>query len=353
MLRTLFNDGYDLLQKIFDCNLLEFPSDIKDYLLNFLSSICKYEEEETKIKPSIIVGIDIERYISNIPGTKIITLMQNKLDNHKTRANLKSLLPLCNNGWTVFINFKKENDELLYGIIRDFGSISSLEFTDMLFDEIEVNKELIYFSVLSNNEILIKSDCNEDKIIDSRFIAGKEETNKEIILNNLCEDCLINYKYNEQFELLLNTCKKLFITMQQRLHGTILAIIDSKVDINKVKIFAKDSKILPDPVDIIKFAFPLLNNEGINAGVVQEYYAITGLLTTLMNTDGVCIIDNSFKIRAYNTFINIKTNNQPGGSRTRAFDTIKQRKDKYIVGCYFQSQDGSFDYWRNEKYARR
>ena len=67
------------------------------------------------------------------------------------------------------------------------------------------------------------------------------------------------------------------------------------------------------------------------------------VLKTMLDFDGITIIDNSGKIRAYNVFIESTPNIENmiiGGARRRAAYSILHNKNKKIVGVYFQSQDG-------------
>ena len=66
-----------------------------------------------------------------------------------------------------------------------------------------------------------------------------------------------------------------------------------------------------------------------------------------IHSDGITIIDNSGRIRAYNVFI--ETNNKKmrkvtGGARKRAAYTIINSNHKKIVGVYFQSHEGEIFY---------
>ena len=63
----------------------------------------------------------------------------------------------------------------------------------------------------------------------------------------------------------------------------------------------------------------------------------------MLDFDGITIIDNAGRIRAYNVFIESsqdKQNKVIGGARRRAAYSILHNKNKKIIGVYFQSQDG-------------
>ena len=63
----------------------------------------------------------------------------------------------------------------------------------------------------------------------------------------------------------------------------------------------------------------------------------------MLDFDGITIIDNAGRIRAYNVFIESNPDKKKkivGGARRRAAYTVLQNKSKKIIGVYFQSQDG-------------
>ena len=73
---------------------------------------------------------------------------------------------------------------------------------------------------------------------------------------------------------------------------------------------------------------------------------IAELFIAMLNYDGITIVDNAGRIRAYNVFINNnnKLTNIVGGARKRAAYTVINSKVKKIIGVYFQSQDGEIFY---------
>ena len=63
----------------------------------------------------------------------------------------------------------------------------------------------------------------------------------------------------------------------------------------------------------------------------------------MLNFDGITIIDNLGRIRAYNVFVepnSKKVGYIVGGARKRAAYYILSTKKKDIVGVYFQSHEG-------------
>ncbi len=66
----------------------------------------------------------------------------------------------------------------------------------------------------------------------------------------------------------------------------------------------------------------------------------------MLDSDGITIIDNTGRIRAYNVFVESsnKNFNITGGARKRAAYTVINSRRKRIVGIYFQSHEGELFY---------
>jgi len=71
----------------------------------------------------------------------------------------------------------------------------------------------------------------------------------------------------------------------------------------------------------------------------------------MLNFDGITIVDNAGKIRAYNVFITPESgeNIVNGGARKRAATSLLNTKNKDYIGVYFRSQDGNYFYERISK----
>ena len=71
----------------------------------------------------------------------------------------------------------------------------------------------------------------------------------------------------------------------------------------------------------------------------------------MLNVDGITIVDNKGRIRAFNVFVNPNTHENEelsGGARKRAANYLKNTKNSNYIGVYFQSQDGMSNYERVE-----
>ena len=96
-----------------------------------------------------------------------------------------------------------------------------------------------------------------------------------------------------------------------------------------------------------------LRSSKFDENVLRSY---ADVLTTMLDFDGITVMDNAGRIRAYNVFIeanNDRTTKIVGGARRRAAYSILQNKSKKIIGVYFQSQDGDNFYKEKSDLKKR
>lgn len=414
MLRIAFSDAGEKIKEIFQKILgQDCLRAMSDDLLKIAHKLFNYEEEENKINPILLFSIDIENSLKEEVATNYFCLFSRAIDNLNMLPLLKTLIPLCENNWTICINYCTDKRVVQFGIIKIFGDITSVEFFDDTTrqDEIinsDIKAVLLYKS--SAHELVLRTNSEQDRctIIDLRFFKNDlAEMNNE--LDELCQDMLVgldeSLKFNDidlnnreeqlslldrddplyeeksrslqmQIDLYLSSkkeselqlekeitenkkraakaLKKFFVSLRGKIHGTIVAVVNSNVEVSEIEMFAFDGKILEQPIEIAALAMDIIKkNNQVDIATLEKYYSLTGLLAMFMNVDGITIIDTVGRIRAYNVFVQADAEIQTaGGARTRAFQTIIRKGDSRVKGCYFQSQDGNSQYWRNENYAK-
>ena len=122
------------------------------------------------------------------------------------------------------------------------------------------------------------------------------------------------------------------------IHGAICVVIDKDY---KDHGFFADGVWLSEPVEFSKtFIMSKSYSEAKLNSIAEMFF-------TMLNYDGITIVDNAGRIRAYNVFIKpekINKKNIIGGARKRAAYGIIESKLKKVVGVYFHSQDGEIFY---------
>ena len=132
-----------------------------------------------------------------------------------------------------------------------------------------------------------------------------------------------------------NLLDNIFHSVLKGLHGTICMVVDKEFK-DKAGVF-QDGTWLKEPIEFIKL---FMRSATFDENILRSY---ADVLKTMLDFDGITIIDNSGRIRAYNVFIESSpdaSNNIVGGARRRAAYSILHNKNKKIIGVYFQSQDG-------------
>ena len=167
-------------------------------------------------------------------------------------------------------------------------------------------------------------------------------------VGNFVDACISKIKTSARK---LNDIKNIYNNVFQKvlkgLHGTICLVIDK--DYVDTKGFLEDGTWLKEPIEFGKL---FLQSKNYNEFKLSGY---SDLLFTMLNYDGITVVDNAGRIRAYNVFIenNSKiSNNITGGARRRAAYTLLNHKNKRIIGVYFQSQDGD-NFYKESLYGKK
>ena len=131
-----------------------------------------------------------------------------------------------------------------------------------------------------------------------------------------------------------NMYLNIFSTVMSYVNGSICVIVDKDYKDNGL---FEDGIWLKEPISFSKlFTLSKSYNE-------EKLRAYADLFMNMLNFDGITIIDNQGRLRAYNVFVEPnakKVGYIVGGARKRAAYYILSTKKKDIVGVYFQSHEG-------------
>lgn len=351
--KVTFSSSNNAINTFFTTQKVNLPTKLYQDLLVFLSKACTYEEEERRVRPSLIIGHNLlDKQVKSIVQADIIVLAKDKVEKTHLSKRLKSMLPFCNNGWRVFINL--DNEILTYGIMRNFNGPSGFSIDDILTNMPTVDKEslavnFVLIDVASNFEILLKGNV-DSCTIDFRLNDDNAEAETHA---RFCHDLLSAYKGD--ISRIATAYRKTVDLFPQKLHGSICLLI--KHDHVLPDNILKDGIFLDAPIDIFPILAEDLNERQSNHTIShtiashEKYHAYTGLLLEMLNIDGITIVDNKGRIRAYNVFVSpdvAGAENLSGGARKRAANYLKRQNNLGYIGVYFQSQDGMSTYERME-----
>ncbi|MCM1403976.1 MAG: hypothetical protein NC133_00500 [Prevotella sp.] len=317
-----------------------FPLKLQNRFLNFFPQIANYEEEGQKYKPAIFFTNNIDAVVKSIPNATKIVLF-NDVNENMFASRLKSLIPFCNLYWCVYVSIN--DDKIEYGIFRIINSIKDENLETILFkSEVlqEKSNKLFGIYVYAENTWTITMRSLKGRVVnvnfalDIRVVNNWEDEIKEFVDASFSKLRTSAKKLQE----IKNMYRNIFRNVSRLVEGTICVVVDSEY---KPDAFFEDGIWLTEPINLSKlFAQTNQYNE-------QKLTTMSDVFVTMLNFDGITVVDNMGQIRAYNVFIetNMKVaGNIIGGARKRAAYTIINSKRPHIIGVYFQSHEGEMFY---------
>lgn len=316
------------------------PEDLITAVIHNFYRFCSYEEEGQKIKPRIIFTNNIDLVNKNVPNCFKLQLFSDD-DEKMFNSRLKSLLGFCLNDWYTYIECK--DGRYNYGICKVFNSIKEMGLTQHIFEsDVLTNSSdklnLIFLDTLSSYAIGLRGMKGSNIIVnfsinDSNFL-NRENVIKRFVNASFSKLKTTKNKLTEIKILYENILKKAI----NDIHGAICVVIDKDY---KDKGYFSDGIWLNEPIE---FSKTFLQTKSYSEAKLTN---IAELFISMLNYDGITIVDNAGRIRAYNVFIKpdkITKKNIVGGARKRAAYGIINSRIKRVVGVYFHSQDGEIFY---------
>ena len=340
-----FTSANDSLTNFIRNEWPDFPALFMNQLTNFISFIGNYEEEGAKIRPKILITNNISSISGSIATSYILSLFKDETES-LFGSRIKSLAPFCLHRWSIFVNI--DENGYTYGIYKTLNSIKDKDFNTLMFEKKALKDKTdeifaILIRPLSSLNVNLKSLKGEELNINLSFqqrrvINWKEEI-KEFVDASFSKLRTTSKKLDEIKTLYYN----IFENVIENVHGCICAVIDKDYQDDG---FFKDGIWLDNPI-----CFSKLFTQSKSYSE-PKLIGISNLFIDMLNYDGITLIDNLGRIRAYNVFVEneqSRENNIIGGARKRAAFTIINSKNKKIKGVYFQSQDGEMFYQRVRK----
>ena len=339
----------DARKNVLEMFSVEFPTlSIQniDLFLGMFYRLANYEEESQKIKPTILITNNINNIVKNVPKAKKIVFYED-VDTINFRARIKALMCFCRRGcreripanWlNIYVNFGESIIE--YGIVKALSSLKEKTLVQCLheqatLDTISKKTSLVIIDVFGGGVCrLIGAKGSKCSVCFN--LNSENEYNWETEIEEFVEACVSKVKTTKRklqdIKILL---RNIFYTVLQGIHGTICMVVDKEFK-DKVGFF-QDGTWLKEPIELLKL---FVRSSTFDENILRSY---ADVLRTMLDFDGITIIDNAGRIRAYNVFIESTQDANTkvvGGARRRAAYSILHNRNKKIVGVYFQSQDG-------------
>ena len=331
-----FDNAKESVTKFFEQEFENFPPLLMSHFLNRFNDMLDYAEEDLKIKPKIIFTDNIESIVKSVPKTMALTIFE---DNEATMFNsrLKATLALARQDWCLFIDLKE--DKISYGLVMSFRSIKDKNFLQVL-ENATFSKErlakthCIIARPLNSYSMLLHSISGETLTVN--FSLDKSKNNiftkeiKELVDATFSKLRTTQRKLEDMKNMYLN----IFTSVLNDVHGALCVIVDKDYVDNGL---FEDGIWLKEPINFSKL---FTQSKSYSEEKLQAH---ADLFLKMLNFDGITIIDNLGRLRAYNVFVepnSKKVGYIVGGARKRAAFHILSTKRKGIVGVYFQSHEG-------------
>ncbi len=322
--------GAKQIKAILKKEKMEVSPSFLNELLILLSKFCRYEEEENKIHPQIIIGTDIAYFLQQLTSKQVFTITNKKLDDFL--QIMKSIIPLCNDGWCIYIEVDATKTE--YGFFKQTDNLTIPNFSDIIFGH-KYNEQqlgaraLIHISYLDASAFSIRGIYGTNVIFSFGLLKPQKRSSN--MDSFLCKNYSGSLKNNMKV-----FWQKFSSLLRQNVHGCICVFVkaNSKID-SKLKggIWLKTPILLAQHMELYKKSGDYVNLIKLKDDV--------NLCINLINNDGITLFDEYGNLIAYNLFVTSKSKSKhAGGARRRAAEWIFEQKPEGCIAVYFQSQDG-------------
>lgn len=336
-----YQNASDKIVEFINNEWQDFPQGLLNQYLNFFNKISSYEEEGTQIKPHILITNNIAELNKSIPTSYIVQMFLDENEAMFT-SRMKALAPFCLNNWNIYVCVNEEGYE--YGIYRCINSIKDKDFNTQLFEKKSLKEKTdtifaFLTSAYTSSCIIIKSLKDQELRINFGLVTKKVLNYKEEIEEFVDASFSKLRTTKKKLEVMKTLYRNIFENVFKNVHGTLCVVVDKDyVDDG----YLKDGIWLKEPICFNKL-FSKAN--GLNEA---RLIGITDLFMNMLNYDGITVVDNKGRIRAYNVFVENTQQkiNIFGGARKRAAFSIINAKKKKIIGVYFKSQEGEVFYQR-------
>ena len=292
-----FGDGKTNIENFIESSYPNFPQKMTAQLINFVSRICFYEEEGTKLRPTILFTNKMETLIQSVGNTIKQIIFEDENEN-MFRSRMKALTPFSAHKWNIYIQMNA-NGSVEYGIYRSLNSIKEHNFNTNLFlnEELKARSNSVFaflIESISSSNILFKSlngeDINLNFSLENRKLLNFDEEIKEFVDASFSKLKTTKKKLNELKTLYQNTFKNCF----RQIHGCICVVVDKDYVDNG---FFADGIWLNHPIEFSKL---FMQSNSYSETKLESY---SELFMDMLNYDGITIVDNLGRIRAYNVFV--------------------------------------------------
>lgn len=322
--------------EFFEKEFENFPPLLMSHFLNKFNDLLNYTEEGRVIRPKIIFTNNVDSIIRSINKCQALTLFEDA-DATKFNSRIKSILPIIKDDWCLFIEIKE--GKVNYGAIMTFTSIKDRNFLRTLLENTSLKNKsekinCIVARPINFYTMSLHSISGNDMVINFSLDTTKNNNFQQEI-NEFVSAVLSKLKTTQRkLQDMKNMYLNILSNVMSYVNGSICVVVDKDYKDNGL---FEDGIWLKEPIPFSKL---FTQSKSYNEEKLQAY---ADLLVNMLAFDGITILDNLGRLRAYNVFVepnSKKVGYIVGGARKRAAYHILSTKKKDIVGVYFQSHEG-------------
>lgn len=277
-------------------------------ILSVVHKITSYQEEDKTFSFRIAVGTEKCESMAApcFYPIKRIPISCEDLEKAVIKA-IKNVAVFCAKDGDMYLYQQK--DEILCGVY-----FTALVETGKI-EERMLNNGVVIFESIREGFLALKV---KDKIYGLNLTLDKSVNKINVPDSYISEECCY--------------WDGLFRHIKSSVHGTILLVVKPEWKA------ASDDSFMNTPEEIC----------GINISYdsKDKNENCRELFFSMLDFDGITIIDTNGQVRSYHNFCKSKTDaDVSGGARTRAFESLKKCDNPNYKAIYFQSQEGKIEYY--------
>lgn len=330
----------------------EIPNEesLLDGIFKIVESLPNLKEEGIALRPNVIIFLDDLYNCVKFENQQFsIKINVGEKTTETYQKALKLCAPLANHDKSVYLSLQKSQIEfgILLASAAKIIQTSTADTLNYLSGQIDESKII---SIVVNNDTGMVAIRHKDAAyrINTVLIPSDIDQTTSLetsLINAICRDIPNDSeKWDVKNKLLPAVTNAINDS-----HGCIIAVVNSnKNSIEQIKKHLRDGIYLDTPID-----FPQIINQAKETKGLAEYLLLQELLEIqkrMISMDGITLFDTTGKLLAYKVFAKTGTNQQGGGARSRAFNTLSNLR--ILDCCFFKSQDGKKEIKQNKKNTR-
>jgi hypothetical protein len=321
------------IKEFFLRKLPEMKDAVVDAIIEILPSVPHYQEENDHFTFRIIMGngnppMGWNRRIYEFSGDSLENLFKERV-----KACLKDVIHFCKSGCDLIIQQmparEKSDMSIQVGVFQsDLGNAGETE-------RALLEKGFLLIECVNRSKICINSHTPTG---DSDHLLIRFDLDENEFSDNLEDRDLDSYPKG--------FWAGLFSQIKREVHGTICLFVDPSWNGNEDENFDAGKIVFEDYTDMQIKPDSMLDSQSYRDLYEQNF--IRKMFISMLNYDGITVIDTNGCVRAFHCFVSIHRGKfTSGGARHRAYRALANlfKDNECYKALYFQSQEGNVRFY--------